>query len=161
MAKKTQTHETETEPNAEPNAKPEVDPNAPTREELEQLKRLSVGDVMFGGYSRERLFVKLSDLELLERGQQLASVEKVFDDVEDELKTVSASMRAALKSHRAKIQALSKVVNERKEERMVKIVDRADYRTNEMQTIRIDTGDIVRSRTLTREEMQGTLFGEA
>lgn len=111
--------------------------------------------------SEELLYVNLTPAELTERGQQLAATSQLHDSVEEEAKEIASSYRTQIKGHRNKMKALSKVIEEKREERMVPVVDRPDYGTNLMVTIRVDTGEIIRSRTLTPEELQGQLFGEA
>ncbi len=133
-----------------------------TETEKEYVRKLSRRkDYHLGHCARERLYVELTADELREKGQELAALEKEYDETERDAKDSAKGYRESLKSQRSEIQRAVTIIDERREERMVKVVDRADYRSNEMETIRVDTGEVVRSRPLTSDELQGTMFGEA
>jgi hypothetical protein len=114
-------------------------------------------DTMLMGSKKEDLACKLTQEELLDRGQQLARVNSEIDQHETHSKQVKDDLKATesrLDAERAK---WAGVVRARAEYRPVEVDMIADFKEGVVREIRTDTGEEVRARALTDAERQGKL----
>lgn len=109
------------------------------------------------GSDVELLQVRLSDAELLDWGQRLAQVE--VDLREHQLR--AKAVRKELKEEEAKLKAirssLAGVVRSKEEARPVEIQSYLSAR-GQVEDIRTDTGEVVRTRPAREGELQGRMF---
>ena len=109
----------------------------------------------------EELFCDLTEAEWTERATRMAHVEEELErhtGHEQQIKTDLKANRTRLEAERA---SLAGQVRSRSELRSVEIQHIANYRSGVFQEVRVDTGAVVRQRSLTPEERQGQLPLEA
>lgn len=128
--------ETETESDTGPNAEP-VDAGAETM----------------------RLACKLSHDERIERVQQLADRLIEQGHVEAEKKQAIEDFKAKLKAIDSRVGELIEAVKTGIEYRPVQVEERADSGRRVVETVRLDTGDVVSTRTMDDEDRQVSLPG--
>lgn len=105
-----------------------------------------------------RLKCRLTDDEILERGQQLANAEHAWQKTEEERKETNAEFKESLDTIDARIAALTKAIRDRVEERDVECEVRPDYRVGKNLVIRIDTEETVEALDMTEAERQMELL---
>jgi len=76
---------------------------------------------------------------------------------EDEAKRAAATYKEDLKTLDARRATLAQRVRERKERRDVPVAEQKDFSRKAISTIRLDTGEIVRERAMSSEELQTEL----
>jgi hypothetical protein len=105
------------------------------------------------------LSTKLTDMEALERGRQLART--IEDHATEEAK--QESMKREMKFNLACLEAernrLSAIVSRGEELRDVEVEERADYSIAEYVRQRMDTGDVLERRKLRENERQVPMEG--
>ena len=115
-------------------------------------------EVIYTG--EELLPVKLTEVELLDLGQQLAQVESEVKAHEEH----AASVKAGLKHREAELAAqraeVASKIRAKSEARQVEVETTADYKRGVATTVRLDTMIKIRDRQLSAEERQGALFGD-
>lgn len=102
--------------------------------------------------------VKLSVDEYTARADELARQIGKFDEVESLRKSNQSDFKSQLELIEGKIKALSRVVRDRTEYREIRVFDQRNDVALTMDVIRDDTGEVVESRPLTKEELQPNLF---
>jgi uncharacterized coiled-coil DUF342 family protein len=107
---------------------------------------------------QEVLEVPLKPDELSDRGESLANIVGRIEELEDEESKHRALFKAKRDDLEEKVKTLSGYIRRKSEPRMVAIEEVADYRSNRATTIRKDTGEVLRERALTTDEMQAPLF---
>jgi hypothetical protein len=98
--------------------------------------------------------VKLKQDELLDRGSQLA---RTLTDIQSETsraESVKIALKSAMSALEARRDELSSVVSRGCEIREVLVQAVANYRLRTVEYVRQDTGEIVRSRSMTADELQ-------
>lgn len=108
--------------------------------------------------STEELRCPLTGEELAERGADAARLCVAIENLEEERKLASREFREQIAVRKKELRAVVAQIRERVEERLVPCESRPDYEAGVMQTARLDTGEIVRTRTLSYAERQGRLF---
>lgn len=106
----------------------------------------------------ERLPVPLTREELLIKGDELAKKLTAKRALEDKKKEKAALMRADMKELDKEIDELRTEVREKRELRPVQIEVEKDFERHLMHTVRIDTGERIRSRPMTLDERQIAIF---
>lgn len=106
----------------------------------------------------EEIRCELSEAEIQERAHAMARAHEQIALLEEQKKASAADFREQIKEKRRELQHLVREVRERAVDREVLCETRADLGAGVMETYRLDTGDLVRSRPLTWEERQGRLF---
>jgi hypothetical protein len=101
---------------------------------------------------------RLTDAELLERGEALALGRGERNTRALEAKKVAADFKAAIEEMDAEVDRLAGIVRERAEPRPVICDLRADMERGVMETWRTDTGELVNSRVLEPQERNLELF---
>jgi hypothetical protein len=107
---------------------------------------------------QRRLPVKLTSEELLAKADELSR--KLGDKQQEERdqKTTKDAMKERLSGLDAEIASLAEIVRSKQEERLVDIYERFDTGRLVVEQIRLDTGEVVGTRTMTVEERNLKLF---
>jgi hypothetical protein len=112
-------------------------------------------------FDTETLKCILTDSELQNYGLLAARHDQEVDQAELELTAVKSQFKNRIDAATSKRKELSAKINQGYEFRTVDVQIVKDYTNNTVTTIRQDTGDQVRQRTMTRQECQRPLgFGE-
>lgn len=98
------------------------------------------------------LSVPLQPEEIQARGEQLADLVKERDELEVEQKKERERMKDALEGITGRIRHLAKIVNDRVEERSVQVEVRYNSALNMVEEVRIDTGEVIKTRNVTQED---------
>lgn len=107
----------------------------------------------------EKIELHLSADEVLASGEELARTLSEKERVEERR---TAAMTGFKEEHAELDHVIAKrreEVNTRRRDIWVEVKDRRDDQLCQIDTIRLDTGEIIRSREMTGEERQGTLHG--
>lgn len=110
------------------------------------------------GRHEEQLLCALGEDELRQRGADAARLVSQIDQLDEQRRLAASDYRDRIKELRGKLRELSQAVRERQEERAVPCETEPNYAAGLMVTVRLDTGEIIRSRPLTSSERQGHLF---
>lgn len=102
--------------------------------------------------------VKLSTQELLDRGLSLALERKARVLRQEEGKREAAQAKAEIESHDAEIDRLAAILRDRAEPRPVQCRLQRDLARFVVETVRLDTGELVESRPMAEEERQTDLW---
>lgn len=102
----------------------------------------------------EELRCELSDAEVQQRGQDAARLLMQIDQLDEEKRAAAADYKEQIKAKETELRKLGREIRERAEHRDVPCVTRPNAAAGVMETIRLDTGELVRSRPLTHEERQ-------
>jgi hypothetical protein len=105
---------------------------------------------------------KLTDAEVMAKGQELAVAELHRKEAEEALassmeewKSEKKARELAVANHAAECQVLARVIREREEDRPVECV--ASVAAGQFRAVRLDTGELAVERAATQEEMQMSL----
>ena len=98
----------------------------------------------------------LTEAELLARGDEAARLQDDRDRAEAARDAANKASKAAIQGIEEQQHELLRQVRNKTERRDVEVIDRRNE--GAMETIRLDTSELVRSRPLTPEELQITLF---
>ncbi|MBW3637025.1 MAG: hypothetical protein KY445_11290 [Armatimonadetes bacterium] len=104
-----------------------------------------------------RLYVPLTNDELLDRGQKLARAKVDLDNIESEKKSAADGFKLKIEDKKGEITDLARAINTKQELRPVEVEDRKNYGTAQMETYRLDTQKVIDTRPLTPNEMQTQL----
>jgi hypothetical protein len=105
--------------------------------------------------------VKLGNDELLIRGRELADACADLADIEGRKKTAAAAFKEEIEAADALIARLSRIVKDKAEYREVEVREVRNEERMTMDTIRLDTGEVVGSRALQGHERNLSLFPAA
>ncbi len=94
----------------------------------------------------------LTAKERLARGADMGRAIHDWESTNEEKKTVTKDLGDRIKEHEANMKRLSRIVRTGKEEREVEVEWRPFAESETMRLIRLDTGEEVQSRPMTREE---------
>ena len=103
---------------------------------------------------QERLKVVLTEDEIRITADMLAERIKRKEAKEDEKKDVIARYKNELDILESEIHLLASTVREKAEYRMVDIQTNCDYQRGTITVMRLDTGEIIRTRVMTAVERQ-------
>jgi len=107
------------------------------------------------------LWVKLNDVEIREKADELSSLMLEYDSIEEEKRAATKEFNDDLKELRANMRAVSKAIREGCEQRPVPCEIRFHSPVvGSKQTVRLDTNEVVSQEEMTGEERQDNLFGE-
>jgi hypothetical protein len=101
--------------------------------------------------------VKLTDRELRERGDSLASVIQDLNTEERRQVDIKAQMKARISELDARKTQLAITISRREEDRDVTVDVWHDYGRLQVSVIRRDTGEEIHRRGMTQDEMQQPL----
>lgn len=102
--------------------------------------------------------VPLTDDELLAKAKELASKLAEADDVESRKKVAVAECKAEADRIDSEVSWLASMLRSGKEPREVEVRKVRDEASRTIDTMRLDTGEIVSSRAMTIHELQRPLF---
>jgi hypothetical protein len=107
------------------------------------------------------LFCSFTDLEAEEKGQQLSTASITYDEVEDAKKTAMKEFTDNLKMLRGTMRSLSKAIRAKGEYREVSGLVRFNHPTvGSKETVRLDTGEVIKTEPMSDAEKQADLFPE-
>jgi hypothetical protein len=92
--------------------------------------------------------------ELVERGEKLVLLLEELDGLEAEKKKTNDRIKVKVTGIEATVSDLSSVIRRKKEERDVEVEIRLDWSRKIEETVRLDTWEIIETRTLTSQELQ-------
>lgn len=121
----------------------------------QQEQKTSLGSVT------KTLKCQLTDGEFMQRSRSLAYAITRLNVLEEEKAEAMADFKARLKGQMNSVQAIKTVVAEGAEYRQVTCDQVADFTSNKVDTIRLDTGEVVDTRALEAWERQKLLPLEA
>ncbi len=104
-----------------------------------------------------RLPVKLTDEEMIIKGQELAELESELTDLESLKRAASKSFAKQIEVKKGKIQRVSHAINTKQENREVECEEVRDEESLKVSIVRKDTGEVVSERLMTDEERQKVL----
>jgi hypothetical protein len=105
----------------------------------------------------EDLSVKLSDEEVMERGNRLANIEGEIERHTSHETNVKADLKATRSRLEAERGRIAQQVRSRSELRPIEVEIVADFKAGLVRDIRVDTCATVRTRALSEAERQGAL----
>lgn len=108
--------------------------------------------------STELFACPLTDDEAQARAYELACLVRKMDEEETAAKGAAAAARDTMKEMDAELRRLARIVREQKEDREVEVIVRQNTAEASIETVRTDTGAVVRSRPMTAEERQIPLY---
>jgi len=111
-------------------------------------------------YSESRyLPVKLTPSELLDRVDQLSETFRLAGQLEARHEAEKARMKAELKDMEARQIRETKIIESRHEDRRVDVRHILDASAVLVREVRQDTGEVLRERAATRDELQRSIPG--
>ena len=99
-----------------------------------------------------RLPVKLTDEEMIIKGQELAELENQLTDLEDQKRVTAKAFSKDIEANKGRIKRVSHAINTKQENRDVECEEVRDEEAMKVSVIRLDTGEIVSERLMTAEE---------
>lgn len=108
--------------------------------------------------STENLRVDLSQEEILAASREIARAVDELHDFEQQRKAAAEMYKAKIAQANAQVQVNSVLVRNGYEFRKVDVERTFDYEEGIVTAIRLDTGEVFESRTMTRDERQMTCF---
>lgn len=106
----------------------------------------------------EYLECSLTHQEIREAGQALASMNVELEELEFKKKELNTRLADQIKEIKGSIGMKSKIVSTGVERRPVQVLERQDFLKRLVQAIRLDTGEVIRERPMTSDELQLDLF---
>lgn len=106
----------------------------------------------------EELRCDLSDAEIQQRGADAARLVTQIDALDEERRLAASDYRDQIKAKEGELRQLSREICERAVHRDVLCESRPDYAAGVMETVRLDTSELVRSRPLSYDERKPGLF---
>lgn len=107
---------------------------------------------------KEYLKCVLSHNELLEYGNGLARLHAEANELKEQAKSVASDFKAKIDAAGSEAGIFARAIQNGFEYRDVECEVDRDFETKKVYTTRLDTGEIIKSRDMTQEEMQGRLF---
>ncbi len=98
--------------------------------------------------------VKLTNNELRAYGDELAKVVGEWAKIKTDKKETAAQYKLQIEALEARMQTIAIKIEQRKEWRMIECYEREDLEAQRLNTIRIDTGEVVNWRVMTQEDIQ-------
>lgn len=108
--------------------------------------------------STETLKVKLADDEVLKFSEDLARSLDEYASLEDELETLKANYKSKMTAVEARVTSLKNLVRDKCDFRKVDVEEVFDNKAGTVVKTRLDTHEIIGSRTMTADERQSKLF---
>jgi hypothetical protein len=102
--------------------------------------------------------VPLSEQELIIKGNDLSVLVQELDSIEVRKKTANSGFKDEIDSTSGRIASLAKIVREKKEYREVEVTEIKNMDRMTMDTVRLDTGEVVSYRELKGHERNLGLF---
>ncbi len=109
--------------------------------------------------------VPLTDEEQHLKAQEMATAERILSEAEAEESSQATAWAARKKGlekatgdARATLGLIGRVVREKREFRPVEIVESPNHDTKTVDTVRVDTGEVIETRGMSQSELQRSLF---
>lgn len=102
--------------------------------------------------------VDLTDDELRHRGQRLAELHGVLDELAEEESEFKADLKRRRKPVKAEVSTLAHAIRNKRENRDVDVEIHYDPKRGLVDEIRADTGEVLATRKPKREERQAQLM---
>ena len=99
------------------------------------------------------LVCKLTDQELLERGETMANAQQALTEIDAELEAFKAQIKGRRSEQEGQISSMSSVIRQRYEHRRVECTITEDYGAATITVTRQDTGSEVEARKMTPDEL--------
>lgn len=109
---------------------------------------------------RKILPCALAEYEVTERGRLLSARVKELEDLQEEKKQVNAKLKDQIDSTTKEVKRLATIVKNGVENRVVTVLHRLDEKEKAVESIRMDTGEVIYVRPATPQELQIRLFDE-
>lgn len=106
----------------------------------------------------ESLMCTLTEPELAERADRAARLQYDADKITSEAKLASKAAKDRVEKIEAERRLLLSEVRTKQGYKAVECIAKADYARGLLETVRLDTGEVIRSRKLTPEERQKKMF---
>lgn len=100
------------------------------------------------------LEVKLTEEEIKKEAKELADAINKQREAEDRLDSIKAQIKGEVTELEGKIKKCATLVNQGKEHRPVPVETIFDYEKDSRTDTRLDTGEVISSRALTKDEKQ-------
>jgi hypothetical protein len=136
----------------EPLPEPEPEPGPEPEREDDQVEHKDTW---------ETLPVKLTDLEYKEFGIKMGQANQDISKAEDELAAVKSQYKSRIDAAVAERNRISSIINSGVEYRKVDCRITKDFRAGTITIIRMDSHEVVRTRTMGIEERQRALLKDA
>ena len=104
--------------------------------------------------------VRLTDLELLERGQRVAELLRQVSEIEEEKKATNSDFKARIEEREGELHDLGSQIRNKAEQREVEVMRQADEEAGIESTIRVDTGEVIGTRAMTPTELAARRQGK-
>lgn len=125
---------------------------------LVSIKKIKKDNLIRATIQTEPLVVKLTDVELLETGSNLAQALADAASLEQEKAQMASSYAAKIKEVTGKIDNLRMLVKNKSDMRKVDCVEVMDNTSGLVFVIRMDTKEIIRERKMTSDERQSKII---
>jgi phage FluMu gp28-like protein len=106
-------------------------------------------------YDMEKFF--FSEEEKLQIGHELSTAIDKKTMLEEELKEVKANYKAKIEEQELQIRVNARFIKDGYEMRRVPVKEVADYKRKIMETVSEETGNVLKTRKLTSDELQRKL----
>ena len=106
-----------------------------------------------------QLPVELTPTERMARAMTAAERQSEYCELESQKKATTSTLGRQLKEIRSEIEDLQRAVRSGKETQSVQVETLRNEARRTVETLRLDTGEVVDTRPMTVEERQGKLFG--
>jgi hypothetical protein len=106
----------------------------------------------------EFLPVKLNEAELLTRAEELGQKVKETKDAQAAAKSVAGEWKTKIDKIDGEVTRLARVCREKEEARPVETREVMNHSRRTVDMVRIDTGEIIRFRSMTERELVRPLF---
>jgi hypothetical protein len=103
---------------------------------------------------KRTLTCELTSSELEQRGAELARCTFDWEEAEEQKKGVTKTLGDVIKNHEVNMKRLARIVRSGKEEREVEVEWKPFISSETMRQIRLDTGEEISSRPMTKEEKE-------
>ena len=103
---------------------------------------------------REYLPVQLTQREIDDKAKKVVALLGEADEIEEKMKGEAAVHKEALKEIKATATDLRKQVLSGTERRLVEVSEERDLSLGEARTVRLDTGEVVRTRKMSAAELE-------
>ena len=108
----------------------------------------------------EELEVKLTDAELATRATDLAHEITFCEERVADLKEYASAEREGIKASESRISKLARAIERGVETRSIECIERPNLEIDQVEIVRLDTSEVVRTRAFESDERQASLFGD-
>lgn len=105
-------------------------------------------------YGERDLPVPLTDRERLEIGADIARSQQIAEQAERDKKAADENFKGTIESAYADVSSLTQLLRYGKKDRPVQCQIKRDYRLGQVRIIRMDTGETLEDRPMTKAERQ-------